>query len=475
MALDHERKINKERAIQPRLMDSKVFASVGKLITHKAIEYLRKEWSEAERWMEEINNGEANTAFVTPTEENGCQLGCDIFIQFQLPCKCWLFLCIELRLPIPLSLIHPRWLLDGPDYVVGWKMSLSTNAIPEQASEPASIFDPSQALIGDRYRDQGVHLVENAAINALEYQKTLSSDRAEAYAKGLESRVTNYSRKFAEKEASRAHLPLTFTDPLETSKALTYSNKNKRALTGREAADYHEKKKIRMERTKAKEANNLAKDDEAEDLRTIQESEAFALSLQDQDLSPIETTFNAQGIDTVDMTQQSESLCTSSQLDLQLRSNSQVATPPSFASDIGCENLDQMSSPRALFDYEEIPPADNLMESFTEVFPTPPFVPELYSLSQKPTPSQLPSAVSLPSTRASRVVRLKSKAQLELESQERFEAGRKMLKAEKKKKQGHVSKEKKLLRLKEKRLEDVSQITDTISLLSSSDHEVVEE
>ncbi len=50
-----------------------------------------------------------------------------------------------------------------------------------------------------------------------------------------------------------------------------------------------------------------------------------------------------------------------------------------------------------------------------------------------------------------------------------------MSKAEKNKKQGHVSKVKKLLRLKEKRLVDVSQITNTVSLLSFSDHEVVEE
>lgn len=100
MALDHERKINKERTFQPRLMDSKVFLVVGKLITHKAIECLRKEWNEAEQWMEDISNGEADTAFVTPTEKDGCQLGCDLFIQFQLPCKCWLSLCIELRLPI---------------------------------------------------------------------------------------------------------------------------------------------------------------------------------------------------------------------------------------------------------------------------------------------------------------------------------------------------------------------------------------
>lgn len=97
-------------------------------------------------------------------------------------------------------------------------------------------------------------------------------------------------------------------------------------------------------------------------------SEAFAFSPQDQDLSSIEKTFNAQGIEAVDMTQQSESPCTSSELHLQLRYNSQVATPQSFASNIGCDNRNQMSSPRAFFDYEENPPADNLIESFTEVF-----------------------------------------------------------------------------------------------------------
>ncbi len=134
-------------------------------------------------------------------------------------------------------MIDPRWLLDGPGYVVRWKMSLLVNAIPEQTSTSASVFDSSQVLIGDRYRDQGVHLVENVAINVLENQKTLSSDRVEAYAKGL------YRQEFAEKEGLRARLLLIFTDPIKPSESFTYSNKMKQALTGREVADYHEKKK----------------------------------------------------------------------------------------------------------------------------------------------------------------------------------------------------------------------------------------
>ncbi len=70
-------------------------------------------------------------------------------------------------------------------------MSLSVNAVLEQTSTPASVFDHSQALIGDWHWDQDVHLVENFAINALEYQKTLSPDRAEAHAEVLASLITD--------------------------------------------------------------------------------------------------------------------------------------------------------------------------------------------------------------------------------------------------------------------------------------------
>ncbi len=104
-----------------------------------------------------------------------------------------------------------------------------------------------------------------------------------------------------------------------------------------------------MERIKAKEAHNLAKDKEAEDLRTKEESEALALSFQDQSLSPIEKTLSKQGTETVDITLQSECPSTSSQIDLQMRYNFQVALSQSFASDIGCDNLDKMLSPGALF------------------------------------------------------------------------------------------------------------------------------
>ncbi len=47
-----------------------------------------------------------------------------------------------------------------------------------------------------------------------------------------------------------------------------------------------------MEKIKAKEAHNLAKDKDAADLRTKKESKALALSFQDQSLSFINKTIN---------------------------------------------------------------------------------------------------------------------------------------------------------------------------------------
>ncbi len=43
----------------------------------------------------------------------------------RLPCKCWLYQCVVDSLPIPLSLVHPRWLYKGSPFVVFWKMNFN--------------------------------------------------------------------------------------------------------------------------------------------------------------------------------------------------------------------------------------------------------------------------------------------------------------------------------------------------------------
>ncbi len=112
------------------------------------------------------------------------------------------------------------------------------------------------------------------------------------------------------------------------------------------------------------------------------------------------------------MIHQSESLNKFSQQDLQLRCNFQVTFSQSFVSDIGCNNLDEISSTRAIFDNGKNSSTDNLTKSLTEIFPTMSsvFTQRIYSLCQRITPSQLSLAVLLHSTPVSQGVSLKPKA-----------------------------------------------------------------
>lgn len=84
---------------------------------------------------------------------------------------------------IPLSLIHPRWFFDGPDYLEQpWTMSYSHDQeftyafLPNATTNPSatSEVDPSQEIItmeteyerhaSDQYRNHGQNLMLNVAL-----------------------------------------------------------------------------------------------------------------------------------------------------------------------------------------------------------------------------------------------------------------------------------------------------------------------
>ncbi|KAL2047097.1 hypothetical protein N7G274_001116 [Stereocaulon virgatum] len=49
-----------------------------------------------------------------------------------MPCTCWLFDLLPQDIPIPLSLIHPRWLFNAPELVERWEMSLGPSIAIEE-------------------------------------------------------------------------------------------------------------------------------------------------------------------------------------------------------------------------------------------------------------------------------------------------------------------------------------------------------
>jgi hypothetical protein len=47
-------------------------------------------------------------------KKEGCQFQCELLIRYGILCKHWLYQSFIEKTQVPMSLFHPRWLLDGP-------------------------------------------------------------------------------------------------------------------------------------------------------------------------------------------------------------------------------------------------------------------------------------------------------------------------------------------------------------------------
>ena len=125
MACNHTDTINRQRQNVPFLVtDKPAFKEIKQKITHEALNLLLREWIAAIKLAEEL---EKSDILCPDIENDTCKLECALSIQFGLPCKCFLYQYFVRSEPITLSLIHPRWFLEGPLYVPknGWRMRFS--------------------------------------------------------------------------------------------------------------------------------------------------------------------------------------------------------------------------------------------------------------------------------------------------------------------------------------------------------------
>jgi len=103
-------KINRDRKTLPRLLDQRAFATVSDKITSYALSLAMKEWSATKLIADELEESQTELNFIPSTE---CKLGCELPLRYGLPCKHWLYKAFVKDIAIPISLFHPRWLLDG--------------------------------------------------------------------------------------------------------------------------------------------------------------------------------------------------------------------------------------------------------------------------------------------------------------------------------------------------------------------------
>lgn len=110
-------------------------------LTNCNIEKLSTEWEATKKLGDSIEFGQAEEVLIDMEMNNPtCPLDCELSLRWGLPCQHWIYPAFIHQVPFPVSLIHPRWFLDGPPRLeTPWKIGFSPthdvaraqSAIPE--------------------------------------------------------------------------------------------------------------------------------------------------------------------------------------------------------------------------------------------------------------------------------------------------------------------------------------------------------
>lgn len=115
---NYHAEINRQRDQLPVLVDRSKFC-LGELITHQCIEFISRELDVAKLLAKNsARRASKSSKDLSEPNEIGCTIGCELPMRYYgLSCKCWLYRSVVDEISIPLSLIHPRWLFYGSDFV----------------------------------------------------------------------------------------------------------------------------------------------------------------------------------------------------------------------------------------------------------------------------------------------------------------------------------------------------------------------
>ena len=205
-----------------------------------------REWIAAVKLAEELKKFDVPCPDI---ENDMWKLECTLPIQLGLPCKCFLYHCLIRGKPLTPSLIHPRWFLDWSLYVSknGWRMRYSNCQVENQMPEDFQ----EKKMPSDRYQEHGMALLEELAIESLDYAKTLTvHERAKAF--------QEFNALFQARKAKQALVLTTFVDPIRP-KDVCQKKRKRRGLTLREALDKKEADKRRQRRAQSVEQAQIQK------------------------------------------------------------------------------------------------------------------------------------------------------------------------------------------------------------------------
>ena len=101
--------VNLQQKNLPQLMDKVLFHCIQCRIMHEAIGLILQELDLAKGWAESIAHGisfgKEDTLILEP-DEKGYTLNCKMPIQYELPCRYWLYSCVVDKISISFLYIH---------------------------------------------------------------------------------------------------------------------------------------------------------------------------------------------------------------------------------------------------------------------------------------------------------------------------------------------------------------------------------
>jgi hypothetical protein len=155
-------------------------------------------------------------------------------LRYGLPCHHWLFQACLKDEPIPISLFHPQWLLDGPPALAQpWRMSYQS----QEPQQRPGIVEDRQA--GDRFRRGGEELLASVALSAELAREHLGGQEGEELAHAIAGDTAERVSQAMRMREKRENLPARLPDRIHVPviRAFPHSRKRKRAMTGAEAAE----------------------------------------------------------------------------------------------------------------------------------------------------------------------------------------------------------------------------------------------
>jgi hypothetical protein len=263
----YDAEINRNRVTLPRLLDRAGFSQIGKKLTHYTLEIAMREWSAAKRLADNIQTGQEELDF---EPKKACLKGCTAPARYGIPCQHWLYAAAVNDIPIPLSLFHPRWLLDGPAVLYKrWEMSWDLAYNPQH--------DGKDRYAGDRFANRGEDVIQEAALAALETLRALPAHQAERFASIFKKGTDQLTIAQSKITAGFESLPLTLPEPLKEANLRQFPSSRKRAMTGREAAEQEERDAAWQRRREQISAAALTAADSAIEARQQERDEEAAL------------------------------------------------------------------------------------------------------------------------------------------------------------------------------------------------------